>query len=69
MAHKKDRSMWKMNPEQLQEHLVLRARATRIPDKKKLNSKKACRQHNQRQAFGLSRHTRDPEVCTTALAS
>lgn len=69
MAHQKDRSMWKMNPEQLQEHLVLRARATRIPDKKKLNSKKACRQHNQRQAFGFSRHTRDPEVCATALAS
>ncbi|OFT58803.1 hypothetical protein [Corynebacterium sp. HMSC05E07] len=46
-----DRSMWKMSPERLEEHLKLRSRATRIPDKKKEQSKKACR--NTRQAFGL----------------
>lgn len=46
-----DRSMWKMSPERLEEHLKLRNRATRIPDKKKQQSKKACR--NTRQAFGL----------------
>lgn len=47
-----DRSMWKMSPERLQEHLKLRSRATRIPDKKKQQAKKACR--NTRRAFGLS---------------
>lgn len=47
-----DRSMWKMSPERLEEHLKLRSRATRIPDKKKEQSRKACR--NNRQAFGLS---------------
>ena len=47
-----DRSMWKMSPERLEEHLKLRSRATRIPDKKKQQSKKACR--NTRRAFGLS---------------
>ena len=47
-----DRSMWKMSPERLEEHLKLRSRATRIPDKKKEQSRKACR--NTRQAFGLS---------------
>lgn len=47
-----DRSMWKMSPERLEEHLKLRSRATRIPDKKKEQSKKACR--NTRRAFGLS---------------
>ena len=46
-----DRSMWKMSPERLEEHLKLRSRATRIPDKKKQQAKKACR--NTRQAFGL----------------
>ena len=46
-----DRSMWKMSPERLEEHLKLRSRATRIPDKKKEQSRKACR--NTRQAFGL----------------
>ena len=47
-----DRRMWKMSPERLEEHLKLRSRATRIPDKKKEQSKKACR--NTRRAFGLS---------------
>ena len=47
-----DRRMWKMSPERLQEHLKLRSRAARIPDKKKEQSKKACR--NTRRAFGLS---------------
>lgn len=51
-----DRSMWKMSPERLEEHLKLRARATRIPDKKKQQAKKACR--NTRQAFGLGRGRR-----------
>ena len=46
-----DRSMWKMSPERLQEHLKLRSRATRIPDKKKQQAKKACR--NTRRAFPL----------------
>lgn len=46
-----DRSIWKMNPDQLQEHLKLRNRASRIPDKKKQQNKKACR--GKRQAFGL----------------
>ena len=44
-----DRRMWKMSPERLQEHLKLRSRASRIPDKKKEQSKKACR--NTRRAF------------------
>ena len=30
-----DRRMWKMSPERLQEHLKLRSRASRIPDKKR----------------------------------
>ena len=47
-----DRRMWKMSPERLQEHLKLRSRASRIPDKKKEQSKKACR--NTRRAFPLS---------------
>ena len=46
-----DRSMWKMSPERLEEHLKLRSRATRIPDKKKQQAKKACR--NTRRAFPL----------------
>ncbi|MCG7230160.1 hypothetical protein [Corynebacterium minutissimum] len=45
-----DRSMWKMSPERLEEHLKLRNRATQIPDKKKQQAKKACR--NTRRAFG-----------------
>lgn len=49
---KADRSMWKMSPERLEEHLKLRSRARRIPDKKKQQAKKACR--NTRQAFGHS---------------
>lgn len=44
-----DRRMWKMSPERLQEHLKLRSRASRMPDKKKEQSKKACR--NTRRAF------------------
>ena len=44
-----DRRMWKMSPERLQEHLKLRSRASRIPDKKKEQSKKACR--SSRRAF------------------
>ena len=46
-----DRRMWKMSPERLQEHLKLRSRASRIPDKKKEQSKTACR--NSRRAFPL----------------
>lgn len=46
-----DRRMWKMSPERLQEHLKLRSRASRIPDKKKEQSKKACR--NSRRTFPL----------------
>ena len=46
-----DRRMWKMSPERLQEHLKLRSRASRIPDKKKEQSKKACR--NSRRVFPL----------------
>ncbi|AGG66677.1 hypothetical protein [Corynebacterium callunae] len=38
-----DRSMWKMNPERLQEHLQLKNRARQIPDKKKESKKRACR--------------------------
>ena len=30
-----DRRMWKMSPERLQEHLKLRSRASRIPDKRR----------------------------------
>ncbi len=48
---KSDRSMWKMNSERLQEHLLLKTRARRIPDKKKTASKKACRR-GKWQAFG-----------------
>lgn len=39
----RDRSVWKMSPERLQEHLKLKNRARRIPDKKKEHSKRACR--------------------------
>ncbi|MGP5592718.1 hypothetical protein [Corynebacterium flavescens] len=42
-----------MSPERLEQHLQLRKRAVRIPDKKKQAEKKACRNTN-RQAFGLS---------------
>ncbi|KQB86443.1 hypothetical protein Clow_01366 [Corynebacterium lowii] len=38
-----DRSMWKMNPQRLEEHLKLKNRARRIPDKKKQANKRACR--------------------------
>ncbi len=38
-----DRRMWKMTPERLQEHLILKSRARRIPDKKKENNRRACR--------------------------
>ena len=48
--YREDRTMWAMDSERLQEHLKLRARAGRLPDKKKENAKKACR--NTRQAFG-----------------
>ncbi|GEB96653.1 hypothetical protein [Corynebacterium flavescens] len=50
--HKRDRTMWAMSPERLEQHLQLRKRAVRIPDKKKQAEKKACRNTN-RQAFGL----------------
>ncbi len=43
-----DRRMWKMNPEQLQEHLKLKNRARQFKDKKKHNSKRACRDFSQR---------------------
>ncbi|MPV52756.1 hypothetical protein GCO27_06700 [Corynebacterium sp. zg331] len=39
----RDRSAWKMSPERLREHLMLRTRARRIPDKKKQANKRACR--------------------------
>lgn len=48
-----DRSTWKMSPEQLQEHLKLRTRARRIPDKKKQHDRRACR--NTRRAFPACR--------------
>lgn len=51
--HKRDRTMWAMSPERLEQHLQLRKRAARIPDKKKQADKKACRNTNRR-AFGLS---------------
>ncbi|MDN5582759.1 MAG: hypothetical protein L0G55_09340 [Corynebacterium sp.] len=41
-----------MDPEQLQEHLKLRTRARRIPDKKKQNERRACR--NTRRALPAS---------------
>ncbi|WP_394288487.1 hypothetical protein, partial [Corynebacterium variabile] len=40
---------WKMSPEQLQQHLLLKNRARTIPDKKKQNDRRACR--NSRQAL------------------
>lgn len=40
---------WKMDPEQLQQHLLLKNRARMIPDKKKQHDRRACR--NTRQAF------------------
>ncbi|MDR7353976.1 hypothetical protein CFELI_12850 [Corynebacterium felinum] len=48
-----DRRMWKMNPDRLQEHLVLKGRARTIPDKRKKANKEACRR-GKWQAFGLS---------------
>lgn len=42
----------KMGPEELQEHLKLKTRARRIPDKKKLNDRRACR--NTRRALPAS---------------
>jgi hypothetical protein len=38
-----------MDPEQLQQHLLLKNRARMIPDKKKQHDRRACR--NTRQAF------------------
>lgn len=38
-----DRRIWKMNPQRLEEHLLLRGRARQIPDKRKLEDKRACR--------------------------
>ena len=46
------RDMWKMSPERLQAHLMLRTRARTIPDKKKQQSKQACRR-GKWQASGL----------------
>lgn len=43
-----DRRMWKMSPERLQEHLQLKNRARQIPDKKKQNNKRACREVSRR---------------------
>ncbi|BAU95696.1 hypothetical protein N24_1434 [Corynebacterium suranareeae] len=43
-----DRRMWKMNPERLQEHLQLKNRARQIPDKKKQQNKRACRDNSRR---------------------
>jgi hypothetical protein len=38
-----------MTPEQLQQHLLLKTRARTVPDKKKQNDRRACR--NSRQAL------------------
>ena len=38
-----DPSLFAMSPERLEEHLKLRTRARRIPDKKKQANKMACR--------------------------
>lgn len=38
-----------MSPEELQQHLLLKTRARTIPDKKKQNDRRACR--NSRQAL------------------
>lgn len=59
MSHKRkrDRSMWAMSPARLEQHLQLRQRAVRIPDKKKQADKKACRNTNRR-AFGHSKAKR-----------
>ncbi|WP_241828350.1 hypothetical protein [Corynebacterium glutamicum] len=43
-----DRRMWKMSPERLQEHLQLKNRARQIPDKKKQQNKRACRDYSRR---------------------
>lgn len=43
-----DRRMWKMSPERLQEHLQLKNRARQIPDKKKQQNKRACRDNSRR---------------------
>lgn len=48
-----DHANWKMSPEQLQEHLKLRTRARRIPDKKKQYDRRACR--NTRRALPACR--------------
>ena len=52
----------KMGPEELQEHLKLKSRARTIPDKKKKNDRRACR--NSRQAlrgFRVRHPSRAPE--------
>jgi hypothetical protein len=65
---------WKMDPEQLQQHLLLKNRARMIPDKKKQHDRRACRNTN-RQAFrpstgsllrqpGISAHD-SARQCTT----
>jgi hypothetical protein len=53
---------WKMDPEQLQQHLLLKNRARMIPDKKKQHDRRACR--NTRQALRPSRRIllRQPET-------
>lgn len=52
-----------MSPEQLQQHLLLKTRARTIPDKKKQNDRRACR--NSRQALrglrGVSARDRERE--------
>src|SRR5699024_1821077 len=52
----RDRRMWKMTPEQLQEHLILKNRARQFTDKKKQDNKRACRDFSRR-ALPLSRLT------------
>lgn len=43
-----DRRMWKMTPDQLQEHLILKNRARQFTDKKKQDNKRACRDFSRR---------------------
>lgn len=42
-----DRSAWKMDAESLRNHLLMKNRARRIPDKKKQRAKRACRKKYQ----------------------
>jgi hypothetical protein len=49
LAPKKKRpGTWKMSPEQLQQHLLLKTRARTVPDKKKPTLQRTQVQNNQR---------------------